>query len=263
MRLPVVFAFATLAALAPATGCARKSAQPPPSPLVEKGRQSYAKYCATCHGPAANGYIADNAPSLRSVTFLASASDDVPPRRDQPRAPRHGDGRVRPRSSADRSLPPEVDAIIAFLREGGPAAPRAAAAGPVVGDVKRGKVVYDANCARCHGTPTQRSSAVHLANPVLLATASDAFLRWAVESGPTADLDGPVERRAHPGADRRRGRLRALDGRAARPPRRCPPPSRMRARRCRRARDRSCSTREASAPEFVAQGRSLRLDRRR
>ena len=180
MRLPVVLAFAVLPALAPATGCARKS-EPPPSPLIEKGRQTYAKYCATCHGPAANGYIADNAPSLRSATFLESASDEFI---------RAGISRGRPGTAmaAFASLlggpldPPAVDAIIAFLRVGGPAL-RALPEGPVVGDVKRGKVVYDANCARCHGTPTQRSSAVHLANPVLLATATDAFLHWAVERG--------------------------------------------------------------------------------
>src|ERR1700734_2709392 len=77
MRTPAPFAVAllVLAVLAPATGCARKSVPAPTTPLVEQGRQSYAKYCATCHGPAGNGYAADNAPSLRSLTFLDSASD--------------------------------------------------------------------------------------------------------------------------------------------------------------------------------------------
>ena len=184
MRLPFVLAVLpaglVLAALAPAASCAGKPAAVP-SPVVEKGRQAYAKYCATCHGPAANGYIADNAPSLRSVTFLESASDDFI---------RAGISRGRPGTAMAafaRALggpldPADVDAIIAFLRLGGPAL-RALPDGPVVGDAKRGKLVYDANCARCHGTTTQRSSAVHLANPVLLATATDAFLHWAVERG--------------------------------------------------------------------------------
>ena len=54
--------------------CARK---PPPAanPIVEKGKQLYATYCATCHGVSGNGYVADNAPSLRTETFLATASD--------------------------------------------------------------------------------------------------------------------------------------------------------------------------------------------
>ena len=184
MRAPVVFAFAVVVVLAPATGCARKSLPTPtpaPTPLVEKGRQVYAKFCATCHGPAANGYAADNSPSLRASTFLKSASDEFI---------RAGISRGRPGTAmaafanilGGPLAPPEVDAIIAYLRAGGPP-PRALPTGPVVGDVKRGKVLYDTTCARCHGTQTQRSSAVHLANPVLLATASDGFLRWAVEMG--------------------------------------------------------------------------------
>jgi cytochrome c oxidase cbb3-type subunit 3/ubiquinol-cytochrome c reductase cytochrome c subunit len=76
----------------------------------------------------------------------------------------------------------EVNAIIAFLRDGGLApVPLPAGRGP--GEANRGKAIYDANCARCHGTQTQRSSAVHLANPILLETASDTFLRLAVEVG--------------------------------------------------------------------------------
>jgi len=181
MRPPVVSALLLLAVLVPAVGCARKSVPARTMPLVEQGRQSYAKYCATCHGPAASGYAADNAPSLRSTTFLESASDAFI---------RAGISRGRPGTAmaafanilGGPLTPLQVDAIIAFLRVGGPAL-RALPEGPVVGDAKRGKLVYDANCARCHGTPTQRSSAVHLFNPVLLATASDAFLHWAVERG--------------------------------------------------------------------------------
>jgi len=78
--------------------------------------------------------------------------------------------------------PDEVNAIIAFLRVGGPAR-LALPARPALGDAVAGKVVYETMCVRCHGTPTQRSSAVHLANPMLLATASDSFLRYAIESG--------------------------------------------------------------------------------
>lgn len=61
----------SLAALLVGVGCARK----PPAPTVSKGRQVYAKFCATCHGVDGNGYVADNAPSLRTATFLASATE--------------------------------------------------------------------------------------------------------------------------------------------------------------------------------------------
>ena len=160
-------------------GCARKA--PPPSPVVARGRVAYAKFCATCHGVAASGYVADNAPSLRSTTFLASASDAflrAGIARGRPGTAMAAFGRLLggPLEAAD------VDAIIAFLREGGPAE-HALPPARTVGDAKRGQVVYTANCARCHGTQTQRSSAVHLANPIFLQTASDAFLRTAIESG--------------------------------------------------------------------------------
>src|SRR5437764_4025399 len=160
-----------------AGNCARRAVPAPANqPLFQKGQQVYVRYCATCHGPAANGNAAANAPSLRSPTFLASASDAFL---------RAGIERGRPGTamaafgrSFGGPLPPgEVDALVAFLRNGAPEPHEPLPSRPP-GDAARGRVVYDANCARCHGTPTQRQSAVHLANPVLLATATDGFLRF-------------------------------------------------------------------------------------
>ncbi|HSS37379.1 MAG TPA: c-type cytochrome, partial [Polyangia bacterium] len=149
--------------------------------LVQHGQQVYVRYCATCHGPAANGYAADNAPSLRTPTFLASASDAFL---------RAGIERGRPgtamaafgRAFGGPLAPGEVDALLAFVRNGA-SEPREPLPSRPPGDAGRGRVVYDANCARCHGTPAQRQSAVHLVNPVLLATATDGFLRFAIENG--------------------------------------------------------------------------------
>jgi mono/diheme cytochrome c family protein/rhodanese-related sulfurtransferase len=145
------------------------------------GAALYALYCATCHGPQANGYVADNAPSLRTTTFLSTASDDFI---------RDGIARGRPGTAMaayGKALggplgPSEVNAIVAFLRKGGP--PRVKLPPYTAkGDAKAGKAFYDSLCARCHGTPTQRATAVHLANPVLLTTASDAFLRYSIAEG--------------------------------------------------------------------------------
>jgi cytochrome c oxidase cbb3-type subunit 3/ubiquinol-cytochrome c reductase cytochrome c subunit len=159
--------------------CVRRPA--PPEPVVEKGRHLYARYCATCHGPAANGYVADNAPSLRSPTFLASATTTFLKAaivRGRPGTSMGAYGRALagPLDAAD------VDALVAFLRDGGP---RQAdlAANAVAGNAGRGKPLYETLCQRCHGSPTQRSTAVHLANPVFLETASDQFLRWAIVAG--------------------------------------------------------------------------------
>jgi rhodanese-related sulfurtransferase len=49
--------------------------------------------------------------------------------------------------------------------------------------VSNGARVYAARCQECHGTPERRGNAVHLANPMFLATASDAYLRVAIVEG--------------------------------------------------------------------------------
>jgi mono/diheme cytochrome c family protein/rhodanese-related sulfurtransferase len=160
-------------------GCARAKTAAAPSP-AETGRAIYAQLCATCHGPEGHGYVADNAPSLRSATFLASASDDFIRAAILRGRPGTAMG-VYARWTGGPVGLPEVNAIIAFLREGGPPLEVLPPARP--GDSTRGQAVYEKNCQRCHGTRTQRVSAVHLANPVFLETASDAYLRRAIEAG--------------------------------------------------------------------------------
>jgi cytochrome c oxidase cbb3-type subunit 3 len=177
-------------------GCTRKASHaamavpvvgrstPPPLPPatgLTDGQQLYGRFCALCHGAQARGYAADNAPSLVSATFLASASDDFL---------RAAIGRGRPGTAMAGYGPgvggpltaAQIEAILAHLRKGGPARVPAAP-GPIAGNLERGRAVYTAECVKCHGTPTQRAIAVHLANPILLETASDGFLRLAVEQG--------------------------------------------------------------------------------
>ncbi len=153
---------------------------PPPTSSVD-GAVLYGKYCALCHGAEGQGYAADNAPSLVSATFLATASDDFI---------RAGVARGRPGTAMaaySQALggpltASQMDAIIGHLRKGMPA-PAPLPRTPIVGNIEAGKAVFTAECVRCHGTPSQRGIAVHLANPILLETASDAFLRQAVVEG--------------------------------------------------------------------------------
>lgn len=145
------------------------------------GAEAFAKYCALCHRADATGYAADHAPSLVSATFLESASDELIARgirEGRPGTAMAPYGKLRGGPLDDD----EVEAIIAFLRDGGPLRVRLPAA-PVIGDATAGEAVYAAHCQRCHGTRTDRGNAVHLANPMLLAAASDAFLRYAVARG--------------------------------------------------------------------------------
>jgi cytochrome c oxidase cbb3-type subunit 3/ubiquinol-cytochrome c reductase cytochrome c subunit len=72
--------------------------------------------------------------------------------------------------------------------------------------------VFRTQCESCHGTPNQRRTAVHLANAMFLETASDEFLRVAIEQGrPGTKMEawsGKLKRRE----DRRRRRLSAIAG---------------------------------------------------
>ena len=223
------------------SGRARVNRSAAANPTVAQGQRLYVTYCATCHGPTGNGYAADNSPSLRTTTFLATATDaflDAAITRGRPGTAMAAFGRALGGPLA----PADVTAIVAFLRDGAPPLVPLPSA-PVAGDPKAGETVYTNVCARCHGTKTQRSSAVHLANPILLQTASDAFLRYAVVSGRPPTTMIPWAGRAHAEADRRRGRLRPLHGHGAGYPRGAPADSATAARRPRRGRDPSSSTR--------------------
>ena len=149
--------------------------------LVRAGRVVYTKYCALCHGVNAEGYAADNAPSLVSRTFLESATDEF--LRSSIENGRPGTAMAGYGAAIGGPLgQPQVDALIALLRSRGVphlAVTRQAA----VGDAKRGAGLYGSKCAQCHGTVNQRAQAVHLFNPGLLATASDGFLRHAIDHG--------------------------------------------------------------------------------
>ncbi|HVY44344.1 MAG TPA: c-type cytochrome [Minicystis sp.] len=146
------------------------------------GAIAFAHYCALCHGPNAEGYAADHAPSLRSATFLATASDDYlvrSIREGRPGTAMAAYGRARGGPLDDA----EIRAIVTFVREGGPARVALSPA-PVSGDASRGEVVYASTCKPCHGTKTDRGEvALQLSNPELLADASDAFLQYAVVHG--------------------------------------------------------------------------------
>ena len=54
---------------------------------------------------------------------------------------------------------------------------------PITGNVALGKVLYAKKCAACHGIKGEGVRAPALANPLLLATASDAFLRYTISEG--------------------------------------------------------------------------------
>jgi cytochrome c oxidase cbb3-type subunit 3 len=145
------------------------------------GGAIYAKYCALCHGADATGYAADNAPSLVSSTFLASVSDEF--LSSAIRIGRPGTAMGGYEASRGGPLSPEdIAALIAFLRSRGPPPLRLVERAPA-GNRERGAVIWQRDCSACHGDQNKRGDAVHLANQELIGTASDAFLRYAIENG--------------------------------------------------------------------------------
>jgi cytochrome c oxidase cbb3-type subunit III len=160
---------------------AAPSTQKPQDAVLAEGAVVYERYCQLCHAKDATGYAADNAPSLVSKTYLESASDDMIAagiRMGRPGTAMAAYGKVRGGPLEER----EIGALVKFLRSKGPA--NHALPGSVPdGDLKRGAEVFEKNCQSCHGTQTTRGNAVSLHNPELLAAASPAFLRFAVENG--------------------------------------------------------------------------------
>lgn len=155
-------------------------AEPGDGPRGRDGSGLYVQYCRPCHGVDLAGYGADNAPSLVSPTFRATADDAFlrsAIERGRAGTAMGGYGRRfgGPLAAA------EVDALIAYLRDG--TRPTPLAPQPSSGSAEEGERVYGAHCQKCHGTLGQRGSAVHIANSMFLETASDAFLRVAIERG--------------------------------------------------------------------------------
>ncbi|MBL0196244.1 MAG: c-type cytochrome [Myxococcales bacterium] len=172
-----IVASLALAALALLTSdCAQEA------PTAEKGNEHYTKYCALCHGAVGEGYRADDAPALRNTTFLTLSTDAFL---------EHAVLRGRPGTTMspwakDRGGPLDETAarsIVLYLRGLAPHAPVDTSGLVVRGDPAAGAPIYAARCADCHGARGELGRYVNLANPELLASASDGFLLRSIEEG--------------------------------------------------------------------------------
>ena len=100
--------------------CRRADApQKPLSPTAAKGAEVFAKYCVLCHGAHGEGYAADNAPSLVSVTFRETVSAQF--LRDAIERGRPGTAMAGYAQVLGGPLGREqVDQLLAFLQLGSP-----------------------------------------------------------------------------------------------------------------------------------------------
>ncbi len=151
---------------------------------VTKAAGLYTKYCSLCHGDNRQGYAADNAPSLRSKSLLGTSMDNNFMRYTV----QFGRANTAMGGYLDSQGGPmeyiEIELLLAWLNEQAQVdEPIALSREPVAGDIAKGANLYAAKCTVCHGAKGEGITAPALANPMLLATATDDFLRYAIAEG--------------------------------------------------------------------------------
>ena len=142
----------------------------------------YEQNCALCHGEDRSGYAADHAPSLKSPQLLSTGF------------PSHlraaiGYGR---RGTAMAAYSEEMggplsreqmNILTRWLVQVEGVEPLKLSGDAVEGDAQAGAPTYGALCANCHGDQGQGVYAPAIGDQSLLANASDAFLKYALEHG--------------------------------------------------------------------------------
>jgi mono/diheme cytochrome c family protein/rhodanese-related sulfurtransferase len=144
----------------------------------------YLKYCALCHGENREGYAADNAPSLRSHSLLATAEGSNFLRYTI----QYGRANTAMAGYYDQQGGPmtllEIELMLRWLKEMAEVEdPVELSRDPIAGDIELGGRLYSEKCASCHGESGEGISAPALGHPMLLATATDHFLRYAIAEG--------------------------------------------------------------------------------
>ena len=144
----------------------------------------YQKYCALCHAENREGYAADNAPSLRSHSLLGTSKNSNFMRYTI----QFGRANTAMAGYLDTQGGPmeyiEIELLLQWLYEqSGVEKEIEISREPVKGDITLGAKVYENNCAVCHGSKGEGISAPALGNPMLLATATDEFLKYAITEG--------------------------------------------------------------------------------
>jgi len=150
----------------------------------QNAAKMYQKYCALCHAENREGYAADNAPSLRSNSLLGTSKSSNFMRYTI----QFGRANTAMGGYLDSQGGPmeyiEIEQLLQWLYEtSGVEDEIKISREPVKGDEALGAKIYANNCAVCHGENGEGVSAPALGNPMLLATATDEFLKYAITEG--------------------------------------------------------------------------------
>lgn len=142
----------------------------------------YQKYCALCHGEERQGYVNDQAPSLRSESLMRTGFPEqllftvAYGRRGTPMAG-YFEEIGGPMSN------PDLYRLVRWLKEQVPVESIDLPGDRVAGDAQAGREIFAARCAECHGEDAQGKVGPAIGNPAMLSYTSDAFLRYAIENG--------------------------------------------------------------------------------
>lgn len=154
-----------------------------PEPNTGWGQVDYEAYCGMCHGGVGEGYLSDNANALMTPSFLTTATDSF-----LRAAIEHGrPGTAMSGFGSELQGPLDFGAVydlIGYIRTWQLGEPALDVHDLVVeGDADNGALLFGKYCASCHGDDGQGGEFSSVANPWLLATASDGFLRHAIAEG--------------------------------------------------------------------------------
>ncbi|WP_416307901.1 c-type cytochrome [Neptunicella sp. SCSIO 80796] len=160
--------------------------QDPPRELTAEqaanAAANYQKYCTLCHGEDRQGHVNDHAPSLRSKSLFESG---VPHSILRPLSyGRQGTamGGYLDEVGGPMTLDEVWDLTYWLFWQSGAERVKLTE-NPVQGDIQRGEVVYQQNCASCHGKNGEGVTAPALGNQSALAHNKDEFIRYAIEKG--------------------------------------------------------------------------------
>ena len=152
------------------------------APEPPDGATLYGTYCAICHADTGQGYAADNANAVANESFLAVATDEflaAAIRRGRPGTAMSAWGFEHGGPLEDSA----VDTLVAYIRAWQTEASADVHDEVVEGVADRGALQRELRCAECHGAQGEGGTFQSVANPEFLATASDGFLRYAIEHG--------------------------------------------------------------------------------
>jgi mono/diheme cytochrome c family protein/rhodanese-related sulfurtransferase len=149
---------------------------------LEEAKALYSKYCSICHGENGDGYIADGANQLNNQSWLTTVTNDHI---------RQGIALGRPPTTMSSWAWPyggplstiEIESLVQLIRGWQTEPTVVLSEEPIVGSAQRGAGIWEFQCASCHGSEGQGGTYSAVGHPVLLSTASDAFLRYAIAKG--------------------------------------------------------------------------------